>query len=131
VFDLRRIRGTLPAVFLGLSGRIGMVSDPTAVFFVLAAVVTLAVGLEARFRLFRSLGSALVAILIAMLLSNTGLIPGSSSVYNFLAGPAVSAGIALILLSVDVRTIVKAGPTMLAAFGVGAVGRHNRGALTF
>ncbi len=99
-----------------------MVSDPTAVFFVLAAVVTLAVALEARFRLFRSLGSALVAILIAMLLSNTGLIPGSSSVYNFLAGPAVSAGIALILLSVDVRTIVKAGPTMLAAFGVGAVG---------
>jgi uncharacterized membrane protein len=34
----------------------------------------------------------------------------------------VYAGIILILLTVDVRSIVKAGPTMLAAFGVGAVG---------
>ncbi len=100
----------------------GVISDPTAVFFILATVVTVAVALEARLRLFRSLGSALVGILIAMLLSNLGLIPGSSPVYDFLGGPAVSAGIALILLSVDVRTIFKAGPTMLAAFGVGALG---------
>lgn len=99
-----------------------MIADPTAVFFILAAVVALAVTLEARYTLFRSLGSALVGILVAMLLSNLGLIPGDSRVYDFLGGPAVSAGIALILLSVDVRTVVKAGPTMLAAFGVGALG---------
>lgn len=99
-----------------------MISDPTALFFILAAVVVAAVALEANYKLFRSLGSALVGILLAMLLSNTGIIPGSSSVYDFLGGPAVSAGIALILLSVDVRTILKAGPTMLAAFGVAAVG---------
>lgn len=99
-----------------------MIADPTAVFFILAAVVALAVALEARYRLFRSLGAALVGILVAMLLSNLGLIPGDSPVYDFLGGPAVSAGIALILLSVDVRTVVKAGPTMLAAFGVGALG---------
>lgn len=99
-----------------------MINDPTAVLFILAAVVAVAVTLEARHHLFRSLGSALLAILFAMALSNAGLIPGNSSAYVFLAGPAVSAGIALILLGVDVRTVIKAGPTMLAAFAVGAVG---------
>jgi uncharacterized membrane protein len=99
-----------------------VIDDPTAVLFILAAVVAVAVALEARHHLFRSLGSALLAILFAMALSNAGLIPGTSSTYAFLAGPAVSAGIALILLGVDVRTVIKAGPTMLAAFAVGAVG---------
>ena len=82
-----------------------MIDDPTAVLFILAAVVAVAVALEARHHLFRSLGSALLAILFAMALSNAGLIPGTSSTYAFLAGPAVSAGIALILLGVDVRTV--------------------------
>ena len=95
-----------------------MINDPTAVLFILTAVVVVATVLEARHHLFRSLGSALLAILFAMVLSNAGLIPGESSVYVFLGGPAVSAGIALILLGVDVRTVIKAGPTMLAAFAV-------------
>ncbi len=99
-----------------------MITDPTAVFFVLASVVAIATLLEARYRSFKSLGSALVSILLAMVLSNAGLIPGDSAAYVFLGGPAVSAGIALILLSVDVRTVVRAGPTMLAAFTIGAVG---------
>ena len=99
-----------------------MITEPTAVFFVLALVVAIATALEASYRSFRSLGSALVSILLAMVLSNAGLIPGDSAAYVFLGGPAVSAGIALILLSVDVRTVVRAGPAMLAAFAVGAVG---------
>lgn len=99
-----------------------MITDPTAVFFVLATVVAIAIVLERRTKFFGALGSALVAILIGMLLSNLGLIPGESSAYAFLGGPAVSAGIILILLTVDVRSVVAAGPTMLAAFGIGAVG---------
>ncbi len=99
-----------------------MITDPTAVFFVLAAIVALALALERRWHLFRSFGAAFVGILLGMLLSNTGVLPGRSPAYDFLVGPAVSAGIVLILLSVDVRTIVKAGPRMLAAFAIGAVG---------
>jgi uncharacterized membrane protein len=63
-----------------------------------------------------------VGILLAMLLSNLGIIPGASPAYDFLSGPGVSAGIVLILLSVDLATVVKAGPRMLAAFAVGAIG---------
>lgn len=99
-----------------------MITDPTAVFFVLAAVVAIAVVLEQRTRPFRALGSALVGILLGMLLSNLGIIPGESSAYDFLGGPAVSAGIILILLTVDVRSVAEAGPRMFAAFLVGAVG---------
>jgi len=99
-----------------------MITDPTAVFFVLSAVVVVAVALEQRSRAFRALGSALVGILLGMILSNVGVLPGESPAYDFLGGPAVYAGIVLILLTVDVRSVVRAGPTMLAAFAVGAAG---------
>jgi uncharacterized membrane protein len=99
-----------------------MITDPTAVFFVLATVVAIAITLELRTKLFAALGSALVGILLGMLLSNLGVIPGESPAYDFLGGPAVSAGIILILLTVDVRSVVEAGPTMLAAFAIGGIG---------
>jgi uncharacterized membrane protein len=99
-----------------------MITDPSGVFVVLAVVVFLAVWLETKHSIFRSLGAALVGILIGMVLSNLGVIPGESPTYDFLMGPAISVGIALILLSVDVRSIMQAGPMMLAAFLIGAVG---------
>ncbi len=99
-----------------------MISNPVAVFLVLAVVVYASIVLEARFRLFRSLSAALVGIFIAMVLSNAGIIPGDSLAYDYLIDPGVGIGIALILLSVDARTVVQAGPRMLAAFGLGAVG---------
>jgi uncharacterized membrane protein len=90
--------------------------------FALAVVVLVAIQLEARFRVFRALGAALVGILLAMLLSNLGIIAGTSPAYDLLSGPVVNAGLVLILLSVDMRTVIEAGPRMLAAFTVGAIG---------
>lgn len=88
----------------------------------LAAVVLGALWLERAHRVFRALGAALVAILLGMLLSNVGVLPGVSPVYDGLASIGVQLGIVLILLSVDVRTVVRAGPRMLVAFGIGAAG---------
>lgn len=99
-----------------------MITNPTAVFFLLATVVAVAVLLEIRTKVFRALGSALVGILLGMLLSNLGIIPGESPAYDFLGGPAVSAGIILILLTVDIKSVAKAGPKMLAAFTIGGLG---------
>ena len=99
-----------------------MITHPTAVFTLLAAAVALAIVLEERTKVFRALGSALVGILLGMLLSNTGIIPGESPAYDFLGGPAVSAGIILILLTVDIRSVAQAGPRMLAAFVIGGIG---------
>lgn len=99
-----------------------MITDPVAVTVVLAVVVYLSLRLEARLGTFRALGAALVGILVAMALSNIGLLPGSSPAYDFLMGPGVSVGIVLILMSVDVRSVVRAGLPMLAAFAIGAAG---------
>jgi len=99
-----------------------VITDPGAVAFVLATIVALAVWLEPRAAPFRAMGAALITILCGMTLSNAGILPAASTAYDFIAGPAVNAGIVLILLSVDVRTVVQAGPHMLAAFGIGAVG---------
>ncbi len=99
-----------------------MISEPLTIFLTLAAVVFAAIQLENRVPLFRALGAALTGILLGMVLSNTGILPGESPTYSFLMGDGVYFGIALILLSVDLRTVLRAGPGMLAAFGIGAVG---------
>jgi uncharacterized membrane protein len=99
-----------------------VITNPTAVFFVMAGCVAIALTLEARTKLFGALGSALLGILLGMLLSNLGIIPGQSPAYDFLGGPGVSAGIVLILLTVDVKSVAKAGPRMFAAFSLGGIG---------
>ena len=99
-----------------------MISDPVAVLVVLAGVVYVATRLEEQYHWAKSLGSALLGILMGMLLSNTGILPGENETYRFLVGPGVSVGIVLILFSVDVRTVFSAGPSMMAAFGIGALG---------
>lgn len=99
-----------------------MITDPFAVFLVLAGVVYVSIFLEGRYRLFRAFSAALVGILLAMILSNAGVIPGDSKAYDILIDPGVSLGIVLILLGVDLRSVLEAGPKMLLAFGIGAVG---------
>ena len=99
-----------------------MITDPVAITLALAVVVYVALRLEEHFKVCRALGAALVGILLGMVLSNSGLLPDTSPAYDFIMGPAVSAGVALILLSVDLKSVWEAGPKMLAAFSIGAVG---------
>lgn len=99
-----------------------MIDTTVAVFFILSAIVFLSVWLVDRYKPFKKIGAALIGILLGMLLSNLGVLPGESKVYNFLASYGVSAAVVLILLSVEIGTVKKAGPLMLKAFCIGAVG---------
>lgn len=99
-----------------------MITHPIAVFLILAVIVWAAVWLESRVALFKALSAALVGILLAMVLSNVGIIPANNKAYDVLINPGISLGIVLILLEVNVKTIRKAGGAMLVAFGLGAVG---------
>ena len=99
-----------------------MISDPSAVYFILGLVVVASLWLEYNYKTFKKLGSGALVILFGMLLSNTGILPGDSPAYNFLMSSGVSAGIVLILLGVDIASVKKAGPEMLKAFGIGAIG---------
>ena len=96
--------------------------EPLLVLLVLAAVVLVALWLERHLRAVQKVGSAATTILLALALSNAGVIPGESPVYDFLLGRAVIAGIILILLNVSLASIKEAGAAMLAAFAIGAVG---------
>ena len=99
-----------------------MINDPVAVFFILALVISLSIWLTDKYSIFQKIGVALLSIFIAMLLSNIGFLPGNSPAYDFLRGSGVYAAVILILLSVDLSTIKRAGPSMLKAFSIGAVG---------
>lgn len=103
-------------------GRAFVIGDPLAVFVVLAAVVFISIWLETHVKAAKILGSVLLAIVGAAVLSNIGVLPSSSPTYDYLGGVGVNIGIALILLGVDVRSVVSAGPRMLGAFTLGAVG---------
>jgi uncharacterized membrane protein len=98
-----------------------MITDPAALVGVLTAIVFGMVWME-RFGAFRKLGAAAGSILLAMALSNVGVIPGASPVYDFFTGYGVLAGTVMILLGVDLASIRAAGATMAVAFGLGALG---------
>lgn len=99
-----------------------LIRDPQAVLSVVSVVVFASLWLESRYRLFRALSASLVTLLTGLLLSNIGIIPTESSVYAFSVNAGVSAGVVLILMSVDLRTIRDAGPAMAGAFALGAIG---------
>lgn len=99
-----------------------MINDPTALLVILAGIVFLALRLQAVHQIFRSLGTALVGLLIGMTLSNTGVLPATSPTYAFLASTGVSPAIVLILLGVDIKSVRQAGPIMFGAFVLGAIG---------
>ena len=84
-------------------------------------MVWLALQLERNFAAFKALGAALVGILLGMVLSNTGLVPGTSPTYDWLSSTGVSLAVVLILLNVDLDSIRSAGPRMFVAFLIGAV----------
>ncbi|MEO1079451.1 MAG: DUF819 family protein [Pseudomonadota bacterium] len=109
-----------------------MIFEPTTsgstITFILVSTVLLAIWLENHTRVFKKLGAAALSILIAMLCSNLGLIPGKSPVYDMFRGPGVLAGITLFLLTVDLGSIRAAGGPMLKAFLLGALGAAVGGA---
>ncbi|WP_439105832.1 DUF819 family protein [Congregibacter sp.] len=104
-------------------------SDNTAIVLILVVTVLCAIWLEKNTKTFKKIGAAALSILIGMLLSNVGVIPGESVVYDFFRGPGVLAGITLFLLTVDLASIRQAGGPMLKAFLLGACGAALGGAV--
>ncbi len=99
-----------------------MIADPVALIAVIAAATALAFWLEGRHRWARNVGAALIAILLGAALSNLGLVPVGSPVYEGIFGPVTSLAIAWLLISVRLDDLREAGPTMLVAFLIGVAG---------
>ncbi len=101
-----------------------LVADPVAVLAVLLVAVALSVWLG-RLPYFRTLGGALIAILIGATLANLGIIPTPDEMprlYDPIFSEVTLAAIFLILLEVNLRAVKQAGTPMLFAFALGALG---------
>ena len=99
-----------------------MITAPLALATLIAGCTALAFWLDYRFPALGKVGASMMAIIFGAILSNAGLVPVSSPVYDVVLGPVTSVSIAWLLLSVDLRDLAKAGPRMTGAFGIAVLG---------
>ena len=100
-----------------------MIDSPLALLATIAGVVVLALWLERR-RVpgLWKLGATLLAIAIGGVLSNMGLVPPASPIYQAITGTVTDLAIVWLLLAVNLADLRKAGGAMLVAFGIAVVG---------
>lgn len=99
-----------------------MIESPLTLSTVVAGAAALAFWLDRRFAVLGKVGASLLAIVFGAVLSNTGLAPVSSPVYDAVLGPVTSLSIAWLLLSVNLGDLKKAGRRMTGAFGLAVAG---------
>jgi uncharacterized membrane protein len=102
-------------------------TDSVVIVAVLSALIALAEWLCRR-GVFRHVGSALTVILLGALAANLGLIPTGSSpdepvpAYDAIFGVVAPIALFWLLLSVNLRAMLKAGVPLIGLFLVGALG---------
>ena len=74
-----------------------------------------------HFKGFRTLGPALIVILTSILLANLKIVPFEAEVYNVIADYAIPLSIAMMLLSVDIKEMLKLSKKPLAAIILAAL----------
>lgn len=99
-----------------------MIESPLALVTVIAAATALAFWLDYRVPALGKVGASMLALIFGAILSNTGLVPVRSGVYDAVFGPVTSVAIAWLLLSVNLRDLRKAGPRLIGAFAVAVTG---------
>ncbi len=111
-------RGTTPR-WRGTGERGGsLISDPWALVAIIAGMTAMAFWLDLHYRWARQVGATMLVIVFGAVLSNLGVVPFRSVVYDAISGPVTSLSIVWLLFAVDVRDLKAAGPRMLAAFAI-------------
>lgn len=103
--------------------------SPLALSALMVGAVALGFWLERRFTWAARVGASLLVIVFGALLSNSGLAPKASPVYELVGGPMTSLAIVWLLFAVDLKALRDAGPRMLGAFAL-AVSATALGAAT-
>lgn len=99
-----------------------MIESPLYLAALVAGVTVLAFWLEHRVEMLSRVGASLMVIVFGAVLSNAGLVPASSPVYETITGPVTSLAIAWLLLAVHLSDLRRAGPRMLTAFALATLG---------
>ncbi len=99
-----------------------MIQDPLLLSAVIVLTTALAFVLERKVAWLSRIGASLMALILGAVLSNGGLVPPSSPVYSVIEGPLTSLAIAWLLLAVNLSDLKVAGPRMIGAFLLAALG---------
>ncbi len=99
-----------------------MIQEPLTLAGLVAGITALSLWLDYRFAPLSKIGAALIAIVLGATLSNLGLVPAGSPVYDAVTGPVTFLAIAWLLLAVDLSDVKRAGPRMLSAFALACAG---------
>ena len=99
-----------------------MITDPLAITAVLFAVICFSLFMVNTFTWAKKLSPILWILFTGALCSNLGLIPTSAPVYGQLIDITVPFAVCVILLTVNLKDLRKAGLPMLVAFVLASVG---------
>ncbi|MGI6212369.1 MAG: DUF819 domain-containing protein [Anaerovoracaceae bacterium] len=115
----------LSPLFRSWLGRDSLVAadDNWALMAVLTLGVALAIYLEQKYDWASKVSGAIIALIFALVLSNLGIIPINSTMYDdIIWGYAVPMGIPLLLLQCNMKKIWQETGKMMVIFLIGAVG---------
>lgn len=99
-----------------------MIEAPLALAAVIVTIAAVAFLLDRYVKVASRVGAAVIAILMAAVASNAGLVAPASPVYDIVVGPVTSLAIAWLLLSVNLADLRKVGGKVLGAFGLALAG---------
>ncbi len=88
----------------------------------IAGLAALAFILDRKVPALSKVGASLLTLIFGAAVSNLGLVPAASPVYDAIAGPVTYLAIAWLLLSVNLGDVKKAGSRMVGAFALAVVG---------
>lgn len=115
----------LNSFFQSWLGRPSLVAptDNWALLFILLVSVAIAIYLEQKYTWASKVSGAIIALIFALVLSNIGILPVNSALYDdIIWGYAVPLGIPLLLLQCNMKKIWKETGRVMVVFLIGAVG---------
>lgn len=111
--------------FQSVLGRASLISpdDIWALMTVLFVSVAFSIWLEQKYKWASKISGAIIALIIALILSNLAILPTHSAFYDdIIWGFAVPMGIPLLLLQANIKKIWKETGRMLIVYFIGAIG---------
>lgn len=96
--------------------------DHATLWSMIALGTALAIWLEQRYRWAARLSAPVLALVIAMVLSNARIVPPTSPAYDFVGDWLMPLAIPLLLFRANLREIIRIGGRMFLVFHISAVG---------
>lgn len=105
-----------------MDGTLIQPDDTLTLWGILVVVASASIYLEQRFSWASKVSGAIIALIAAIFLSNTGIIPTQSSVYDAVWGVIVPLAIPLLLFHVNIKKIWQEGGKLLIIFFISSIG---------